>query len=139
MLDQVLEAFNIVPNFDLNIMKENPSLTEITVNVLEGLSTLLQKEKSHLVLVHGDTTTTLVASLAAFYNQIPIGHIEAGLRRWNKKSPFPEEVNRQLTGILADLHFAPTETAMKTLIAEGKNKKISLLQGTPLLMHYIRQ
>lgn len=120
MLDQVLEIFNINPDYDLNLMKSNQTLTSITVNVLEELNTVINEVKPDIVLVHGDTTTTLSASLAAFYNQCKVGHVEAGLRTYNKYSPYPEEINRQVTGVIADLHFAPTNESKKNLIKEGK-------------------
>ena len=120
MLDQVLEIFNIKPDYDLNLMKSNQTLTSITANVLEGLNTVINEVKPDIVLVHGDTTTTLSASLAAFYNQCKVGHVEAGLRTYNKYSPYPEEINRQVTGVIADLHFAPTNESKKNLIKEGK-------------------
>lgn len=120
MLDQVLEIFQITPDADLNVMKDRQTLIQITTRALEGLDEVMKKEKPDMVLVHGDTSTTFVASLAAFYNQIPVGHVEAGLRTWNKYSPFPEEVNRQLTGVMADLHFAPTSQAFQNLTRENK-------------------
>ncbi|QHA93411.1 UDP-N-acetylglucosamine 2-epimerase (non-hydrolyzing) [Bacillus sp. N1-1] len=120
MLDQVLSIFEIEPDYDLNIMKSKQSLADITTRVLNGLDTIMKEEKPDLVLVHGDTTTTFAASLAAFYNQISVGHIEAGLRSYDKWSPFPEEMNRMLTGNLADLHFAPTIQASENLLNEGK-------------------
>lgn len=120
MLDQVLEIFQITPDADLNVMKDRQTLIQITTRALEGLDEIMKKEKPDMVLVHGDTSTTFVASLAAFYNQIPVGHVEAGLRTWNKYSPFPEEVNRQLTGVMADLHFAPTSQAFQNLTRENK-------------------
>ena len=120
MLDQVLEIFNIKPDYDLNLMKSNQTLTSITANVLEELNTVINEVKPDIVLVHGDTTTTLSASLAAFYNQCKVGHVEAGLRTYNKYSPYPEEINRQVTGIIADLHFAPTNKSKENLIKEGK-------------------
>jgi UDP-N-acetylglucosamine 2-epimerase (non-hydrolysing) len=129
MLDQVLEIFNIKPDYDLNIMKDRQTLTEITVRALEGLDDVMKKVKPDLVLVHGDTTTTFVASLAAFYNQIAVGHVEAGLRTWNKYSPFPEEMNRQLTGVIADLHFAPTKKAYENLINENKKPDSIFITG----------
>src|SRR5690625_3325112 len=109
MLDQVLGVFNIDPDYDLDIMKEKQSLIDITTRALNGLDEIMRKEKPDLILVHGDTSTTFVASLAGFFNKIPVGHVEAGLRTWNKHSPYPEEMNRQLTGIIADLHFSPTK------------------------------
>ena len=120
MLDQVLETFNIKPDFDLNIMKENQSLAQITNRTLEGIDKIIKETKPDIVLVHGDTTTTFAASLAAFYNQVTIGHVEAGLRTWDKSSPFPEEMNRQMTGVMADLHFSPTEKAKQNLLNENK-------------------
>ena len=115
MLDQVLELFAISPDYDLDIMKAGQSLTEISVRVREGL----KEAGADLVLVHGDTSTTFLAALAAFYQQIKIGHVEAGLRTYNKYSPFPEEMNRQLTGVLTDLHFAPTSAARENLLKEN--------------------
>ncbi|RBN38398.1 UDP-N-acetylglucosamine 2-epimerase (non-hydrolyzing), partial [Priestia megaterium] len=109
MLDQVLSIFDIQPDYDLNIMKDRQTLMDVTTRGLEGLDDVMKKVKPDIVLVHGDTTTTFIAGLAAFYNQIQVGHVEAGLRTWNKYSPYPEEMNRQLTGVLADLHFAPTD------------------------------
>lgn len=108
MLDQVLDLFAIRPDYDLDIMEAGQSLTSISVRVLEGLEKVLAEVQPDLVLVHGDTSTSFLAALAAFYQQIRIGHVEAGLRTYNKYSPFPEEMNRQLTGVLTDLHFAPT-------------------------------
>jgi UDP-N-acetylglucosamine 2-epimerase (non-hydrolysing) len=129
MLDQVLEIFHIKPDYDLNIMKDRQTLTDITVRALEGLDDVMKKVNPDLVLVHGDTTTTFVASLAAFYNQIAVGHVEAGLRTWNKYSPFPEEMNRQLTGVIADLHFAPTKKAYENLIHENKKPDSIFITG----------
>jgi UDP-N-acetylglucosamine 2-epimerase (non-hydrolysing) len=119
MLDQVLHLFDIKPAYDLDIMQQGQTLFDITSRALNGLKQVFEKEKPDLILVHGDTTTTFVAALAAFYLQIPVGHVEAGLRTRNKYSPFPEEINRTLTGVLADLHFAPTATARQNLLAEG--------------------
>ncbi|MCY7779164.1 UDP-N-acetylglucosamine 2-epimerase (non-hydrolyzing) [Bacillus haynesii] len=121
MLDQVLAAFHIRPDFDLNIMKERQTLADITSNALTKLDRLFQEIKPDLVLVHGDTTTTFAGSLAAFYHRISVGHVEAGLRTGNKYSPFPEELNRQLTGAITDFHFAPTKQAEVNLLAENKN------------------
>ena len=120
MLDQVLDIFKIEPDFDLNIMKKGQSLAQITTRVLDGLDVIMKETKPDIVLSHGDTSTTFSASLAAFYNQKTIGHVEAGLRTWNKYSPYPEEMNRQLTGVLADLHFSPTEQAKQNLLNENK-------------------
>lgn len=129
MLDQVLSIFNVKPDYDLNIMKARQTLTDVTVNVLQGLDQIMKDVKPDLVLVHGDTSTTFVASLAAFYNQIAVGHVEAGLRTWNKYSPFPEEMNRQLTGVIADLHFSPTEKSADNLRAENKNEDAIYITG----------
>ncbi|PLR85121.1 UDP-N-acetylglucosamine 2-epimerase (non-hydrolyzing) [Bacillus canaveralius] len=120
MLDQVLNIFAIKPDYDLNIMKDRQTLIDVTTRGLEGLDKVMKEVKPDIVLVHGDTTTTFVASLAAFYNQIVVGHVEAGLRTWNKYSPFPEEMNRQLTGVMADLHFAPTAKSAENLLQENK-------------------
>ncbi|SEA69706.1 UDP-N-acetylglucosamine 2-epimerase (non-hydrolysing) [Thalassobacillus cyri] len=120
MLDQVLEIFDITPDYDLDIMKQRQTLTQITSRAMEGLDEVMKETKPDMVLVHGDTTTTFAASLAAYYNQIPVGHVEAGLRTWNKYSPFPEEMNRQLTGVIADLNFAPTNKSRDNLLAENK-------------------
>ncbi len=119
MLDQVLSLFAIKPDYDLDLMKAGQNLFGITTGVLNGLHEIYEKEKPDLVLVHGDTTTTFAAALAAFYLHIPVGHVEAGLRTRNKFSPFPEEMNRTLTGSLTDLHFAPTDTSRENLIAES--------------------
>jgi UDP-N-acetylglucosamine 2-epimerase (non-hydrolysing) len=119
MLDQVLKIFNIKPDYDLDIMKERQTLDQITSNVLVGLSGIMDKEQPDIVLVHGDTTTTLAASLSAFYHQIMIGHVEAGLRTWNKFSPFPEEMNRQMTDVLTDVYFAPTSQSKANLLKEN--------------------
>lgn len=121
MLDQVLDIFEITPDFDLNIMKRQQSLAEITNNVLNGIDSILKEVKPDIVLVHGDTSTTFAASLAAYYNQIAVGHVEAGLRTWDKYSPFPEEMNRQLTSVLADLHFSPTNKSKQNLLDENKS------------------
>jgi len=118
MLDQVLELFEIMPDYDLNIMKPGQDLFDVTSNVLLGMKQVLQKENPDLVLVHGDTTTTMATSLAAFYLQIPVGHVEAGLRTYDIRSPFPEELNRQVTGRVTAYHFAPTEQARKNLLSE---------------------
>ncbi|MBT2646352.1 UDP-N-acetylglucosamine 2-epimerase (non-hydrolyzing) [Bacillus sp. ISL-34] len=130
MLDQVLELFSIQPDYDLDIMKERQTLADITTRALNGLDSVMKEAKPDIVLVHGDTTTTFVASLAAFYNQIVIGHVEAGLRTWNKYSPYPEEMNRQLTGTMADLHFAPTSKAEENLLNENKKGNIFVTGNT---------
>ena len=119
MLDQVLELFSIVPDYDLNLMKDKQDLYSITTGVLTGLKDIMEQEKPDLVLVHGDTTTTFAAALAAFYQKIPVGHVEAGLRTRNKYSPYPEEMNRSLTGRLAEIHFAPTDVSRENLLAES--------------------
>jgi len=122
MLDQVLNLFKIEPDYDLNLMTDNQDLFDVTVKALNGLKEILKKEKPDIALVQGDTTTSFVASLAAFYLKIPVGHVEAGLRTYNKYSPFPEEKNRRLTGVLADYHFAPTEWAKNNLLKENVPK-----------------
>src|SRR5690625_4162321 len=129
MLDQVLDVFEITPDYDLNVMQKGQNLVQIMNRTLEGLDKIFQKEAPHIVLVHGDTSTTFSASLAAYYNQIPIGHVEAGLRTWNKYSPFPEEMNRQLTGVMADLHFSPTDKSKQNLINENKLKRSIFITG----------
>ena len=129
MLDQVLEAFHIVPDYDLNLMKKGQTLSDITAGVLKGMEEVLKTEKPDMVLVHGDTTTTFAGALAAFYNQIPIGHVEAGLRTYNKYSPFPEEANRQFVSVIADFNFAPTEKSKMNLIHEGKNPDTIVVTG----------
>ncbi len=129
MLDQVLSIFEVTPDHDLNIMKERQTLIDVTTRGLEGLDKVMKEVKPDIVLVHGDTTTTFVASLAAYYNQIVIGHVEAGLRTWNKYSPYPEEMNRQLTGVMADLHFSPTSKSANNLIQENKQKEQIFITG----------
>src|SRR5690625_921722 len=129
MLDQVLEIFHLTPDFDLNIMKRGQSLVQITNRVLEGLDNVIKQTKPDIVLSHGDTSTTFAASLAAFYNKVAIGHVEAGLRTWDKHSPFPEEMNRQLTGVLTDLHFSPTEKAKQNLLDENKREDRIFVTG----------
>lgn len=123
MLDQVLNLFNIKPDYDLNIMAQGQTLFDITTKALNGLNEVLAKEKPDIVLVHGDTTTTFAGALAAYYHETTVGHVEAGLRTYNKYSPFPEEMNRKLTGAIADLHFAPTDTASGNLKAEGTDEE----------------
>ncbi len=119
MLDQVLKIFKIKPDYDLNIMQKDQTLSSITSKVLLGMDQILQADHPDLILVHGDTTTTFSAGLSAFYHQIPVGHVEAGLRTWNKYSPFPEELNRQMTDVLTDLYFAPTTTSRDNLLREN--------------------
>lgn len=120
MLEQVLKAFNVKPDYDLSIMKENQTLFDITVSILEKIKSVLENEKPDTVLVHGDTTTTFVTALACFYLKLPVGHVEAGLRTYNIYSPYPEEFNRQAVGIVAKYNFAPTELSKQNLIKEGK-------------------
>ena len=120
MLDQVLEAFSITPDYDLDIMKPGQTLSDITARVLQGLEKVIQQVKPDMVLVHGDTTTTFAGALAAYYSQTAVGHVEAGLRTYDKYSPFPEEMNRQFVGCVADLHFSPTEGARENLLREGE-------------------
>ena len=133
MLDQVLEVFDIKPDYDLNIMKKGQTLSEITSRVLLGLEEIIQKEKPNIILVHGDTTTTFAGALAAFYNGVDIGHVEAGLRTWNKYSPFPEEMNRQMVDRMTDMFFAPTEVSKTNLLNEGiEDNKIYITGNTAI-------
>lgn len=129
MLDQVLDAFSITPDYDLDIMKPGQTLSDITARVLKGLEEIIQKERPDMVLVHGDTTTTFAGALAAYYGQVAVGHVEAGLRTYNKYSPFPEEMNRQFVGCVADLHFAPTEGSRENLLREGKRPETIVVTG----------
>lgn len=129
MLDQVLETFNVVPDYDLSIMKEKQTLFDVTVNILERIKNVLQEEKPDVVLVHGDTSTTFVTALACFYLQIPVGHVEAGLRTYNIYSPYPEEFNRQAVGIISQYNFAPTEMAKENLCKEGKKLESIYVTG----------
>ncbi len=133
MLDQVLELFELSPDYDLDIMKPEQTITMITTAVLEGLEPILRKEKPDLVLVHGDTTTSFATALACFYQQINVGHVEAGLRTGNKYSPFPEEMNRVLTGHIADIHFAPTELNRRNLAAEGVAPEKIVITGNTVI------
>ena len=133
MLDQVLNLFNIVPNYDLDIMSQGQTLFDVTCRAMQGLNEVLSKEKPDIVLVHGDTTTTFAGALAAFYHQVTVGHVEAGLRTHNKNSPYPEEMNRKLTGSIADLHFAPTLTAEENLLAEGVAKEATFVTGNTVI------
>ncbi|MBT9152389.1 MAG: UDP-N-acetylglucosamine 2-epimerase [Firmicutes bacterium] len=119
MLDQVLRLFKITPRYDMNIMRERQTLPETFSRAVLGLETIFREDRPDIILVHGDTLTTFAASLAAFFNQVPVGHVEAGLRTYDKYSPFPEEMNRKLTGALADVHFAPTATSRANLLREG--------------------
>ena len=133
MLDQVLELFNIKPDYDLDIMKERQSLIGITTRVLEGLDSVMKEAKPDIVLVHGDTTTSFVGALAAFYNQIPVGHVEAGLRTYDKYSPFPEEMNRNLTGRIAEMHFSPTVQNKKNLLKENIEENDIYITGNTVI------
>lgn len=133
MLTQVLDAFEIEANYNLDIMKKRQSLTDITANILQAIDQILDKENPDLVLVHGDTSTTFATALACFYKEIPVGHVEAGLRTHDIWSPYPEEFNRQAVGLFANYHFAATETAAKNLIAEGKAKKDVFITGNTVI------
>ena len=133
MLDQVLETFGVHPDFDLNIMKDRQSLFDITTNILNGIKDVLEKVKPDVVLVHGDTSTTFVTALACFYLQIPVGHVEAGLRTYNIFSPYPEEFNRQAVSIVSQYNFAPTKLAADHLIAEGKNPETIYITGNTVI------
>lgn len=133
MLDQVLDIFKIKPDYDLDIMKQRQTLTGITTKVLEGLGDVLDEAKPDIVLVHGDTTTSFVAALAAFYKQIQVGHVEAGLRTYNRYEPFPEEMNRKLTGSLANLHFSPTPLAKGNLLREAVEEKDIFVTGNTVI------
>jgi UDP-N-acetylglucosamine 2-epimerase (non-hydrolysing) len=133
MLDQVLELFDIKPDFDLNIMQSKQTLTGITTRVLEGLEEVFENEKPDIILVHGDTTTTFAGSLAAFYKQIKVGHVEAGLRTFDKYFPFPEEMNRKLTGAIADFHFAPTKSSKNNLLREGIKEEDIFITGNTVI------
>ena len=133
MLDQVLELFNIKPDYDLNIMASGQTLYDITTKALNGLKEVIEEAKPDMVLVHGDTTTTFAGALAAFYAQVPVGHVEAGLRTGNKYSPYPEEMNRKLTGSIADMHFAPTSTSKANLLKENVNPETILVTGNTVI------
>lgn len=129
MLDQVLEVFHVVPDFDLSIMKDKQTLFDITTNILNGIKTVLEKARPDIVLVHGDTSTTFVTALACFYLQIPVGHVEAGLRTYNIYSPYPEEFNRQAVSIISKYNFAPTQLAKNNLLKEGKKEETIYITG----------
>lgn len=133
MLDQVLQAFHVVPDYDLSIMEQKQTLFDITCNVLKGMRAVLEKEKPDLVLVHGDTTTTFATGLSCFYLQIPVGHVEAGLRTYNLAAPYPEEFNRQAVSIVTKLHFAPTELAKQNLLREGKPEDQIFVTGNTVI------
>jgi UDP-N-acetylglucosamine 2-epimerase (non-hydrolysing) len=133
MLDQVLEVFDIKPDYDLDIMSPKQTLASLTAKIITGVDEILVKEKPDMVLVQGDTSTTCIGSLAAFYRQIPVGHIEAGLRTNDKANPFPEEINRRITGCITDLHFAPTQTARKSLLKENVDPKTIFVTGNTVV------
>lgn len=133
MLDQVLKVFHITPDYDLNIMKQGQDLYDVTVRVLMGMRDILKKELPDVVLVHGDTTTSVAAALAAFYQQIPVGHVEAGLRTYNVYSPWPEEMNRQITGRIATYHFAPTVLSRYNLLKEGVDDEMIIVTGNTVI------
>lgn len=129
MLDQVLQAFGVVPDYDLSIMKDKQTLFDVTINILERIKTVLEEVRPDVVLVHGDTSTTFVTALACFYMQIPVGHVEAGLRTYNIYSPYPEEFNRQAVSIISQYNFAPTELSKQNLLKEGKDQKNIYVTG----------
>lgn len=133
MLDQVLDVFDVKPDYDLNIMKNDQTLFDITCRCLTEIGAVINKEKPDIVLVQGDTTTTFVTSLAAYYNKIKIGHVEAGLRTGNKYSPFPEEINRRITSVIADLHFAPTQKSKNNLLSEGVREENIVVTGNTVI------
>ncbi|HIV85983.1 MAG TPA: UDP-N-acetylglucosamine 2-epimerase (non-hydrolyzing) [Candidatus Monoglobus merdigallinarum] len=133
MLDQVLRIFDITPDYDLNIMHERQTLVNIATRALEGLDGIMKKDKPDLVLVHGDTSTTFAGSLAAYYNHIAVGHVEAGLRTYDKYFPFPEEINRRITGVIADMHFAPTVRNEQNLLSEGTKPENIYVTGNTVI------
>ena len=133
MLDQVLSLFEIQPDYDLDLMREGQSLSDLTARVFTALDPVLQEEKPDWVLVQGDTTTVMAAGLAAFYHQLKVGHVEAGLRTFDKWQPFPEEINRKIASVVADLHFAPTETSRENLLKEGVNPETIHVTGNPVI------
>lgn len=133
MLDQVLETFHVVPDYDLSVMKDKQTLFDITTNILNKIKEVLEEVKPDVVLVHGDTSTTFVTALACFYLQIPVGHVEAGLRTYNIYSPYPEEFNRQAVGIISQYNFAPTELAKKHLLDEGKDPATIYVTGNTVI------
>lgn len=142
MLDQVLETFGVIPDYDLNVMKDQQTLFDITTNILTGMKQVLEAEKPDVVLVHGDTSTTFATTLACFYMQIPVGHVEAGLRTYNIHSPYPEEFNRRTVGVIAKYNFAPTQLAADHLIQEGKNPDNVFVTGNTVIdamQHTVRK
>ena len=136
MLDQVLETFEVVPDYDLAIMKNSQTLFDVTISILERIKTVFELEKPDVVLVHGDTTTTFATAIAAFYLQIPVGHVEAGLRTYNIYSPYPEEFNRQATSIISKFNFAPTELSKNNLLKEGKDAESIYVTGNTAIERY---
>ena len=133
MLDQVLHTFGVTPDYDLSIMKDKQTLFDITINILNGIREILEAEKPDVVLVHGDTSTTFVTALACFYLQIPVGHVEAGLRTYNIHSPYPEEFNREAVGIISQYNFAPTEVSKQNLLREGKKPETVFVTGNTVI------
>lgn len=133
MLDQVLDIFNVIPDYDLSIMKDKQTLFDITTNILNSIKEVLEQEKPDVVLVHGDTSTTFVTALACFYMQIPVGHVEAGLRTYNIYSPYPEEFNREAVGIISQYNFAPTEVSKENLLREGKKLETVYVTGNTVI------
>ena len=133
MLDQVLETFDIKPDYDLNIMKQGQTLSEITARVIMGIEEVIKEVKPDIVLVHGDTTTTLAAGIAAYYQQVAVGHVEAGLRTYDKYSPFPEEMNRQMVDCFTDMYFAPTNLSKDNLLKEGKKEEKIYVTGNTVI------
>lgn len=138
MLDQVLEVFGLTPDFDLNIMKPGQDLTDVTCNVLKGMKAVIQEFEPDIILVHGDTTTSMASCMAAVYKQIPVGHVEAGLRTGNLYSPWPEEANRKITGALAQWHFSPTETSRQNLLAENVSSEQIVVTGNTVIDALLR-
>ena len=142
MLDQVLDTFKVIPDYDLSIMKNSQTLFDITTSILEKIKAVLEEVKPDVVLVHGDTSTTFVTALACFYLQIPVGHVEAGLRTYNIYSPYPEEFNRQAVGIISQYNFAPTQMAADNLIKEGKDSSKIYITGNTVIdamQHTVKQ
>ncbi|MBW2646463.1 MAG: UDP-N-acetylglucosamine 2-epimerase (non-hydrolyzing) [Deltaproteobacteria bacterium] len=133
MLDDVLDLFDIIPNYDLDIMRPNQALTDITCRVLRGLEAIIDQEKPDILLVQGDTTSSFAASLAAYYHKVPVGHVEAGLRSWDKYHPYPEEMNRRITDALTDLYFAPTSNARENLLKEGISEECIIVTGNTVI------
>lgn len=134
MLEQVLQAFHVVPDYDLSIMKERQTLYDVTTEILNRIKGVLEQIRPDIVLIHGDTSTTFATALACFYSQIPVGYVEACLRTYNIYSPYPEEFNRQAVGLLADYHFAPTETAKQNLLREGKSESSIYVTGNTAIV-----